>query len=184
MWQEYFPNAQIVAIDINPAKHLNSDRIQTIELDQSDESEISAFLTTLTSKFDFIIDDGSHNPEHQQICFAMLFTGALRPGGYYFIEDLDNNGLGDGARGRHASKRVLATRKVLRSLAITGEFSKPNALLDISLLAKQIHSITFHAPIPRIVPMALLNILRGKRAVLVQFETGTERLCAIRKIDQ
>ena len=37
--------------------------------------------------FDFIIDDGSHVGQHITTSFKMLWQH-LKPGGYYFIEDL------------------------------------------------------------------------------------------------
>jgi hypothetical protein len=40
---------------------------------------------------DFIIDDGSHHPEHQITSFIYLFEHGLKPGGIYIIEDIEMN---------------------------------------------------------------------------------------------
>jgi hypothetical protein len=38
--------------------------------------------------FDFIIDDGGHKNTEQWLSFNYLFPSALKPGGVYFLEDL------------------------------------------------------------------------------------------------
>ena len=83
--------------------------------------------------------------------------------------------------GRHTSSQVENTRKVLKHFAKTGEFLQPHAMGDITYLTAQIQSLTFHAPLPRLVPQALLSRLLGKRGMLVQYKENSERLCAIRK---
>lgn len=42
--------------------------------------------------FDVIIDDGGHNNFQQFNSFIVLFLHALKPGGVYFIEDLQVSG--------------------------------------------------------------------------------------------
>jgi len=181
MWYEYFPNGRILAIDVNPAKYLDNDRIRTFEVNQGDKDELASFLSKIgETRFDYVIDDGSHCPDHQQIALSVLFP-SLKPGGYYFIEDLDDNGLGDPLVGRAKSDDVLSTRKVLRSFATTRKFAEPNRLQNVAFLMGDIHSIAFHAPIERFSPSAILNWFVGKRGVFVQYAAGTERLCAIRK---
>ena len=57
--------------------------------DQSDES----FLASLASRyggFDIVIDDGSHIGAHVRASFRVLFP-ALRPDGWYVIEDLQTS---------------------------------------------------------------------------------------------
>jgi len=185
MWADYFSKGRIYALDINEAHYLDSDRVHTFVVDQGDLSSISHFLeSTSHVEFDFIIDDGSHRPDHQQISLGMLFP-RLRSNGIYFIEDLENNGKDDyGERrnqGRHECESVYNTRKVIRSFADTGEFIHPHSIINAQYLKNNISSICFHAPLPRIIPTALINKIMGKRGILVQYKIGTERLCAIRK---
>jgi hypothetical protein len=37
--------------------------------------------------FDYIVDDGHHYQEHQQVSLGVLFEH-VKPGGYYIIEDV------------------------------------------------------------------------------------------------
>jgi hypothetical protein len=85
MWREFFPNAQILGLDIHPEAMFTDDSIQTFLSNQTDEETIKRNLTR--KQFDFIIDDGSHILQDQQKSFDILFP-FLRQGGIYIIEDL------------------------------------------------------------------------------------------------
>lgn len=85
MWEEYFKNAEINGIDINPqCKKIENNRIKIHIGDQSD----ILFLKEIcgSKKYDIIIDDGSHLSEHQIKTFEFLFDYVL-DGGLYIIED-------------------------------------------------------------------------------------------------
>lgn len=93
--REYFPNAQIWAIDIDSKSVELVDwlaiepSVTTIQGDQSDKD----FLTSLAKEvggFDIIIDDGSHRIDHQRISFDVLWP-FLSVGGIYVIEDLETS---------------------------------------------------------------------------------------------
>lgn len=84
-WKAYFPNAQIIGIDINPdCKRHEEDRIR-VEIGSQDDTE---FLDRVVAKNKplIVIDDGSHMAHHMIATFERLFP-ALLPGGYYFFED-------------------------------------------------------------------------------------------------
>ena len=87
-WQEYFPNASIIGIDIDTAcNKFQNDRTKICIGDQSD----SQFLTKVSEEngpFDVIIDDGSHEAFDQQVSLECLWDN-LNPGGIYVIEDLN-----------------------------------------------------------------------------------------------
>lgn len=84
VWRDYFPEAQIYGIDNHSEAMLNERRITTLIGDSTDEKWVGALKLP---KFDFIIDDGSH--EHRdQLKTAMLFMSKLKVGGLYFIEDV------------------------------------------------------------------------------------------------
>jgi hypothetical protein len=85
MWEEYFKNATIHGLDINPqCKKIENNRTKIHIGDQSDIS----FLKNICNeeKYDIIIDDGSHLSEHQIKTFEFLFDYVI-DGGIYIIED-------------------------------------------------------------------------------------------------
>jgi trans-aconitate methyltransferase len=89
VWQEYFPAAQIVGVDISESCRAHADTRIAIEIgDQSDPK----FLQDLVAKyrFDIIFDDGSHTWSHQIDSFRLLFPH-LRPGGLFVCEDLQTS---------------------------------------------------------------------------------------------
>jgi hypothetical protein len=87
MWEEIFPLARIVGVDVNPAcsKHAG-ERTAVYIGDQVDE----AFLHEVAARegpFDIVIDDGGHRMEQHAASLAALWP-QVRPGGFYAIEDL------------------------------------------------------------------------------------------------
>jgi hypothetical protein len=83
MWRDYFPNAHIYGIDLNPDSIFQDDRIKCFLCDQSDEDGLKRVVGE-TGALDLIIDDGSHVTE-QQIISAKF----LRPfSKTYVIEDV------------------------------------------------------------------------------------------------
>ncbi len=86
MWADYFPKGTIHAIDIEPHPELNTNRIHTHVVDQTDRAGLTT-LATREGPFDVIVDDGGHMMGQQQISLGTLFP-YLKPGGIYFIEDL------------------------------------------------------------------------------------------------
>ena len=96
MWLEYFPNAFIYGIDIVVAA--SGPRHKIFKTDQSNMIELENIVNNITHPVFFIIDDGSHVPEHQTASFNYLFSKKLMPGGVYIIEDIEtsywiNNGI-------------------------------------------------------------------------------------------
>jgi hypothetical protein len=90
LWREYFPHATIYGIDIDDKSNLDSERIKTFVGDQSKKEDLQKFITKYGSNFDFILDDGGHSMEQQQISLGFLFKH-VKPGGYYIIEDLQTS---------------------------------------------------------------------------------------------
>ena len=86
MWREYFPNAEIFALDNNvqALEHIRREpRIFPFYCDQSDPE---SYPDAIGKNFDLIIDDGSHRPEDQILCAQML-TPLLNGKGIYIVED-------------------------------------------------------------------------------------------------
>lgn len=87
MWEEFFPNATIHGLDIDPAcKSHEGGRIRIHIGDQADPSFLHSVLDAMDGAPDIVIDDGSHLPNHQIATFNVLFP-ALSRHGVYVIED-------------------------------------------------------------------------------------------------
>lgn len=84
--QTYFSNSNVYGLDILEKNFLNSKKIKTFIIDQSNQNELNIFAKKV-GKFDLIIDDGSHFGDHQVNSFKTLFP-YLNDGGVYIVEDL------------------------------------------------------------------------------------------------
>lgn len=87
-WERYFPNAEVFVMDIG-VSGLHS-RHEVFLGDQSSLIDLERISDRLGSTR-FIIDDGSHQPNHQYDTFEYLFNVLLEPGGVYIIEDIECN---------------------------------------------------------------------------------------------
>ncbi len=94
MWHDYFPNAQIVGIDIDYKWMVNTGRIRSFVGDQGRPDQ----LTDIASKaqrnngqpfalYDLIVDDAVHDPPIQLTALRALLP-FLAPDGLYAIEDV------------------------------------------------------------------------------------------------
>lgn len=85
VWRDYFKQAEVYGIDNHVDALLeNEPRITTLIGDSTDAEWVSSLDLPL---FDIIIDDGSH--EHRdQLATWDIFFNLVKPGGYYFIEDV------------------------------------------------------------------------------------------------
>jgi hypothetical protein len=87
MWKEYFPNATIYGVDIDPScKQYEEDRIKCIIGDQNNEEFLMELKDTI-GEYDILLDDGSHITKHQIKSFDILYENC-KTNGFYIIEDL------------------------------------------------------------------------------------------------
>ena len=86
MWKEYFPNAEIYAIDIVDKTEYQEDRI-TIGIGSQNDPEFLNNFNEQYGPFDIIIDDGSHINSDMTFSFNHLFP-LLNAGGLYIVEDI------------------------------------------------------------------------------------------------
>lgn len=84
MWVDYYPNANIIGIDIKDCWPVLGAKI--FLGDQKDPVLIEDIASYYTG-FDIVIDDGSHKWKDQIESFKLLWPH-IRPGGVYVIEDL------------------------------------------------------------------------------------------------
>jgi len=88
MWVDFFTEAKIYGIDIGFKAIF--DRGMIFKADQSNLNEIKKIVNEI-KLCQVIIDDGSHVPEHQLLCFNYLFKDCLEYGGVYIIEDIETS---------------------------------------------------------------------------------------------
>lgn len=86
MWRDYFPNAEIIGVDIDPDILFEEDRIKTYQVDQTSALSTQDFLNEVDRKFDIIIEDGLHEA-YAQIEFFKNTFDYLAEDGIYIVED-------------------------------------------------------------------------------------------------
>ncbi len=84
MWADYFPYAEIYALDRNESILINHGRIRSFYFEQADAQ---SYPDEIGDGFDFIVDDASHNKHDQMTAIEMLVT-ELAPSGIYITEDV------------------------------------------------------------------------------------------------
>lgn len=85
MWREYFEPAQIWAMDIRNLRDRVSPSVHFCHADSTSAAQVDLALGT--TKFDVVIDDGSHD-EHAQVMTWCNLWSRVAPGGLYVIEDV------------------------------------------------------------------------------------------------
>lgn len=85
MWQDYFPRAEILGLDIKDCSESFDERISILVGNQGNKRHL--LQVAELGPFDIIIDDGSHINKDMLLTFDTLFP-ALKPGGLYVVEDL------------------------------------------------------------------------------------------------
>ncbi|MCX2975729.1 class I SAM-dependent methyltransferase [Halieaceae bacterium IMCC8485] len=105
MWSEYFSRAEIYGIDIN--KGFQHPRGIVFKGDQSDLDLLNEVNENIEKEVRFIIDDGSHHPEHQLRTFNYLFGNMLSNGGIYILEDTETSYWSDGRLYKNKIRRGL-----------------------------------------------------------------------------
>ena len=87
VWENYFQNAQIVGLDIEPSKkQFETNRTKIYIGSQNDPFVIEQIKKDYPNKFAVILDDASHLNDLTIESFELLFDHVV-PGGLYIIED-------------------------------------------------------------------------------------------------
>ncbi len=88
MWRDFFPNATIHAVDIDPTSMIEGeDRLITFVADQSSQQDLDNVMKRIGKPLDVVVDDGSHNLHHQTMSFCYLYP-YLNSKAIYVIEDI------------------------------------------------------------------------------------------------
>jgi hypothetical protein len=92
IWTKVFPRGDIWLADVDKKcaeKYWNASMGWRYVIgDQSSEPVLASWLKETGGNFDYIIDDGGHSNTQIWNSFQYLFVHALKPGGVYFVEDL------------------------------------------------------------------------------------------------
>jgi len=136
LWQSYFPFCQVIGIDLTDFSQLNNERFISFVCNQSKRDELRAVADQLgPGSLDVIIDDGSHASFDQQLTLREFFP-LLAEGGWYFIEDLDWQPLGEDVA------RTTLTKHLLREIQQHGRARSPDPL-GVSEIAAQMSDVLF-----------------------------------------
>lgn len=84
MWADYFPAADIYALDIDASVLVNEGRIHSMQCNQRIPHQLKQVAEW--GSFDIIIDDGDHTVDSQLTALKYLLP-LVKPGGLYIIED-------------------------------------------------------------------------------------------------
>jgi hypothetical protein len=107
-WREYFPTASICGADIDRRVLFQSDRIQTLYVDQTDLASVMSLWAHLPQPFDLIVDDGLHEfGANQNFLFGSKHR--LKRNGLYIIEDIVMS-----------AENILAYDRMLNSCVMSG----------------------------------------------------------------
>lgn len=87
-WREYYPNATIIGIDINPdcKKYEDVENRVSVEIGSQDDPDFLKSVAEKWGPFDMILDDGSHINRHVITSFNHLID-YVKSEGVYIIED-------------------------------------------------------------------------------------------------
>lgn len=87
LWEQYFSKANLVGLDIDPACAQYMGGRKKVYIGSQDNETVLKRIAIENNPLSVIIDDGSHQWDHQKKTFEIAFP-LLRPGGLYVIEDL------------------------------------------------------------------------------------------------
>jgi hypothetical protein len=120
MWEEFFPNAEIHGIDIDPkCKEFEGNRIKIHIGSQDDPDFLNGVLAKMSQAPDVIIDDGSHIWYHQVETFSHLYP-RLSEHGIYVVEDTG------GCVGDFELKTIKAIKPMIDSVMFWPEGREPS----------------------------------------------------------
>jgi len=87
MWRDFFPNAMVYGIDVQPSAIFYDERIHCFLGDERKEKTWKRVIKKAGSDIDIFIDDGSHQKE-DQIFVAKTVMPMLDKNVIYIIEDV------------------------------------------------------------------------------------------------
>jgi hypothetical protein len=156
MWNDYFTKANIHTFDIvdmsSKSCITENDNVFFYRGDQSNrEHMVNMYQEYGNTEFDFILEDGSHEHNHQMISLGHLFK-YIKPGGYYILEDMSI------PEQEVCCIRNDETYKIIQQFKKTGKIISEHLLPEeINYLEKQIKSIEIHPDIQNAYAVAIIT---------------------------
>ena len=92
MWRDFFPNVQIYGIDIVPETLIKGKRLHTYLCNQYNPDQLIKLIKEIGSDIDIVIDDGSHQHQHQ-VWTCQFLMPLLKKDVIYIIEDVIYNNI-------------------------------------------------------------------------------------------
>lgn len=86
MWRDFFPNAHVYGIDIDPGAMFEDDRITTYLLDETKKEDLINLIENTGNDIDLFIDDGDHHHVTQMFLFKTIMP-LLNKDAIYIVED-------------------------------------------------------------------------------------------------
>ena len=86
MWQDYLVGSRVVGLDVDLSRCVAG--VDARLCDATVPEQLDATLGDRT--FDYIVDDASHRLDDQRTTFLLLWD-RVKPGGKYFIEDIQSD---------------------------------------------------------------------------------------------
>ena len=121
MWLSYFQNIDLYCVDnfwgtylnerLEEIKSINNLGVNFIYADQGNFCDWNELKEVCPKDFDFIVEDGSHWPNHMIVSLWQA-RDMIKSGGYYFMEDLQNPRY---TRGKFKYDNSLLTEDLLMS---------------------------------------------------------------------
>ncbi|KXJ87794.1 hypothetical protein Micbo1qcDRAFT_178865 [Microdochium bolleyi] len=113
-WLEYFPHVDLYYIEYDAVcaqKWASATKGATIFTgDQADVAFLNEVIRKTGGGFDIIIDDGGHQMTQQKVSLEQLWK-AVKPGGIYFLEDLQTSYMpdygGDETLGKNPKRKTM-----------------------------------------------------------------------------
>ena len=95
VWRDYFPNANVIGVDIDREILFSDERIATYFVDQTNQQTVREMWVAIGDpEMDLIIDDGLHTFVAARSFFEASVT-QLKPAGIYVVEDVLAEDLND-----------------------------------------------------------------------------------------
>lgn len=145
LWLKYFDNeVDLHAVDINKDfldYKFDDAKVNYACVDQSSLEHWNAYLSS-HSNFDIIIDDGSHDSDHQIITLLTLFP-ILNDGGIYIVEDTHTSYWPEWGGGLHKKGTFIEFAKQLLDL-LHAPHIRESAPPALEKAFKNLKSVTFH----------------------------------------